>query len=735
MDDADLLNIFWEEANEHLATLNTSLLQVEMLSDQDEAYFATIKEMNRVAHSLKGAARAVGIHLIETVAHYMEEVFHAVMNRKLSLSATLADAIYDGLDLIQQLVEQQTPDDSVVVPVLSALEQIVAQASVVKTQEFERVEMAEIHTPALRQGEETVRVTVTKLDRLMGEISELFVARMHSDEQQNHIKVLLRTLGKWQREWRNARTAYIRLVRRLQEEGQQVSPELPVIFRFLEYNQRSITEVNRMVVGLSQAVAQNNMRLTALTDQLQDEIGGMRLVPFESIVGGFQRMVRDLGRDTQKQIYLEVRGASVEIDKAVLDTLKDPIMHLLRNAIDHGIESPSYRTEMGKPAAGRIVIDVQQRGSEIVIVIADDGRGIDADEVRRSIVQNRLMSESEAAILSDDEARMYVFYAGLSTSKRVTTISGRGLGMDIVRDRVESLRGRVNIQSEAGQGTSVTISVPVSLTRMRCVVLQVGGQLFAIPSATVIRMESLPIEAVFTAEGREMIMVNERPVMLVSLAAVLNLPMGRNADQLQAIVLQATDRQVAFEVDELMSEVELVLKPLGVELQRAQFVSGAALMGSGDVLIVLDVNDLVRQAVGVPIQRQSVDMSSSADTRRVRVLVVDDSITTRTLEKNILETAGFEVYTAIDGVEALHMLSQHSFDVVVTDIEMPRMDGLELCIRVKSTPQFEHIPVILLTSLTKPEQREAGLKAGADAYLVKSQFDQAELLETIRAVV
>ena len=738
MDDADLLNIFWEEATEHLESLNASLLHVEMLSDEDDSYYPTIKEMNRVAHSLKGASRAVGISLIETISHYIEEVFNAVMQRKLSLAPDVADAIYDGLDLIQHVADNIEPDDDAKSNVLEHLEQIVAQASTIKTQEVKRVEptaVTDTSTVVIRQAEESVRVTVAKLDRLMADVSELFVARMHGEEQLRMISDLRRTLNKWQREWRSVRTAYIRLVRRLQEEGQEIGSELPIIFRFLEFNQRSIADTSRMLAVLAQASAQDNMRLATLADELQDEIGGMRLVPFETIVGGFQRMIRDLGRDTGKQVQLDVSGAAVEIDKAVLDALKDPLMHLLRNAVDHGIETPAFRAEMGKSPMGRIVLDVQQRGSEIIITVMDDGKGINADDVRRSIVRNRLMSEAEAAALNDEDARTYVFYSGLSTSEKVTTISGRGLGMDIVRDRVESLRGRVGVQSDPGKGTIITLNVPVSLTRMRCILLRIGEQKFAIPSSMVIRMDAFLRDDVFTAEGREMLIINDRPVPLASLAAILEMPTLCEEDQLQVVVLQTTDRLVAFEVDELLSEVELVLKPLGMEIQRAQFVSGAALLGTGEILIVLDANDLVRQATGTAVPRRMMTASPASVERRLRVLVVDDSITTRTLEKNILETAGFEVHTAFDGVEAWNMLPHTAFDVIVSDVEMPNMNGLELCARIKSTTQFEHLPVILLTSLSKPEQREAGLRVGADAYLVKSQFNQGELLETIHSVV
>ena len=593
-------------------------------------------------------------------------------------------------------------------------------------------------TVVIRTAEESIRVPVSKLDRLMAEVSELLVARMQSEERQQEVEELRRVHGRWRREWQSVRGAYIRLARRLQDGPDELRDDLATLFKFLETNQRRLQEANQGLTQLAQALRQDNLRLTTLTDQLQDDIGGMRLVAFDTLLGGFQRIVRDLARDTGKQVHLDVTGAAVEIDKTVLDALRDPIMHLLRNAVDHGIEPPDERKRQGKPPTGRVLIDVEQRGSEIVVRVRDDGRGIDAAAVRQAAVRQHILSKQEAELISDDEARSLIFHPGLTTSAQVTAISGRGIGMDVVRDRVESLRGRLSVQSAPGSGTTISLSVPVSLTRIRCVLLQTGGQTYAIPSTVVARMVRLPRAGVFTAENRDMVVIDGQPMPLVTLADVLGLPVTPRPDDgapLVALVLRAADRVVAFEVDDLASERELVLKPLGPEIASARFVSGAALLGTGAVIIVLDANDLVRAATGAAITRRWLPEEAQPTARRLRVLVVDDSITTRTLEKNILETAGFDVTVAIDGVEGWTRLNEADYDVVISDVEMPNMNGLELTRQIKSASHTRDIPVILLTSLSKPEQQQAGLQAGADAYLIKSRFDQGELLKMIWAVV
>ena len=766
--DSDLLSIFGVEVKEYLESLNEHLLQVEMATGDEKS--TVLREMNRVAHSMKGAARAVGLNVIETIGHYMEEVFEVALNDGLDLTPDVADSLYDGLDLIQNIVDGEESNSETVAMILSHLEQIVAATATAPdlddTTEIVNggdtaVRVVDSQTPlahpppvaagldlqspdstsmpVFRQGEETIRVAVSKLDRIMAEASELLVTKMHGEERQRKVSQLRHLNVRWQREWRSVRAAYIRLVRRLQDQEDEVVSELAALFRFLESNQRYLTETNRLLNQLGQRVMQDNTNLNLLAEQLQDDVARLRMMPFETITGSFQRMMRDLARDLGKQINFEIEGLQVEIDKMVLDALKDPILHLLRNAADHGLEDPAEREAAGKPAAGNVLLVMEQRGGDIVVRVADDGKGIDPEKIRQSAVQRGLLSEQEAALLGENEIRGYIFHSGFTTTDKVTAVSGRGLGMDIVRDRVESLRGRVNVESEIGKGSTITLNVPVSLTRIRCILLRIGEESFAVPATVVDWMETFSRKNIFTAEGRDMVEVNNRPVPLVSLGAVLGVPMTTAPDSTDSrfVALEAANRIVAFEVDDLFSEQELVLKPLGPEMQAVPFVTGAALLGTGEVIIVLDANDLVRKATGVALPRRRTTYAHvpAAVDRRLCVLVVDDSITTRTLEKNILETAGFDVHVAIDGAEAWSMLAEVEFDVVISDVEMPNMNGLELTARIKGASQYQHLPVILLTSLGKPEQREAGLRAGADAYLIKSRFDQGELLETVYSVV
>lgn len=760
-DSGELLNIFWVELSEHLAALNDGLLKVEMTRGAERTEL--LREMNRVAHSMKGAARTVGFNMIETISHYVEEVLEGAIDGDIDLTPHVADLLYDGLDLIQETVNGQPSVGEIVTAVLRQLETVIEGSErgnrakplrghdpVPPADQTPEIEIPPAlmtttieaigsnPTMTLRPPEESIRVTVNKLDQLMADASELLLAKLQGENRRRLLNELRHDHARWQREWRTARAAYIRLSRKLQEEPDSFTPELSAIFHFLENNEDHLTHTNRALGNLGQMLIQDNMQISTLADQLQNNVSRLRMMPFETIIGGFQRMARDLARDLNKQLHLEIVGAGVEIDKTVLDALKDPLMHLLRNAIDHGIELPHRRELRGKIPTGNVQLIVEQRGGEIVIQVKDDGRGLDAEKLRDKALERGVLSTQEANTMSIEDTQLLIFHSGLTTSDSVTALSGRGLGMDIVRTRVESLRGRINIRSVPNEGTAITLSVPVSLTRLRVTTLRIGDEQFAIPSVMVERMETIPTSNIFTAEGQEMLNVNEQPVPLVSLGAILESPLvDERGEFIRIIVLQVAERSIAFEVDELYNEIELVLKPLGRELVNAPFVAGAALLGSGEVVIVLDANDLVRSATGERLQtkQRPIVRSKAQEQRPVRVLIVDDSITTRTLEKNILESVGFEVHVAIDGSEAWQRVPEIAPDVIVSDVEMPKMNGVELTKLLKNTPQTADIPVILLTSLSKPQQREAGLEAGADAYLVKSSFDQLELLETIRSVL
>ncbi len=747
-DDQELLTLYAAEAAEHLGVLNETLLRLEtMQGADDKERKRQIEALGRAAHSLKGASRVVGISPVEKLAHRMESIFDGVQAGKLALDADIADVLYDALDTIQEVLSGTDTID--VEGVLIALEEaisalpdspvpVVQSVTTVRETPARITQTLAIIEPTSTPGfpipapEESIRVAVSRLDDLMADSSDLLVARSGIEQRLEDVKALRKANQKWQKEWRRVRTLYIRAVR---QSTQSDNDEWSALLTFLNLTQRYMRLSTQQLLALDRALAADSLRLNLISDSLQDNIRRVRLVPFEMHISTFQRAVRDLAREEGKEVALQVTGASIELDKRVLETIKDPILHLLRNSVDHGIELPDERKRNGKPADGIIILALSQRGGNVSIILADDGRGIDVSAVRRAA--RRVLSESEIDAMSDDEALSLIMLPGLSTSSQVTQISGRGIGLDVVRQNVEGVQGRIAIENSPGGGTTFRLTIPVSLSTMRCMLARVGSETYAIPTASIeqiVKLDTVPRESRFTAAGRPMLTLNDRTVTLAALAAVLERPSSDNPQYV--VIVGSGDRRMGFLVDDLITEQEMVVKNLNFELSRVKHVAGATLLGSGEVVIILNVGDLIKTAQNVPTLHfvpAKTTIQQIVTTRTI--LVVDDSITTRTLEKNILEAAGFEVITATNGLEAFDALDRSACALVVADVEMPYMDGIELTTRLRHHDRYQHLPVILVTSLDTEEHKARGFHAGADAYIVKGNFNQGELLQTVRQLL
>ncbi len=747
-EDQELLALYAVEAAEHLGTLNETLLRLETLQGEAKAAerHRQIETLGRAAHSLKGASRAVGMGAVEKIAHRVESIFDAVRADKLELSPGVADALYDALDAIQGLLdgsdgvdvdavlamlnEALTPDASKAVS-LSTPSEVQPERPSAPAQGALTIMEPPAASPApIRAAEESIRVAVAKLDALMADASDLLIARSSIEQRLLDVSALRKTHQKWQKEWRKVRTLYIRIAR------QGAAPQWEGLLEFLNLTQRYMRVSGQQLLALDRALSADSLRLNLIADSLQDSIRRVRLVPFETQIGLFQRAVRDVAREENKEVRLQITGASIELDKRVLEAIKDPIMHLLRNAVDHGIEPPAERARAGKMREGMIILAVSQRGGNVMILIADDGQGIDVAAVRQAA--RRILSDTEIDSLSDAEAVSLVMLPGLSTTRQVTTISGRGIGLDVVRQNVEALQGRIDIESVRGAGTTFRLVLPVSLSTLHCMLARIGDETYAIPTAAIeqiVNVDSLGPDAQFSAGGRAMITIQDRAVGLASLAEVLDRPGGD--ERRYAMVLATGDRRMAFLVDDVITEQEMVVKNLNPELSHVRHVAGATLLGSGEVVIILNVSDLLKTAQAQISIRPATPIRPALQpfVAPKPILIVDDSITTRTLEKNILEAAGYEIITATNGLEALDVLERTVCALMVADVEMPFMNGFELTAKVRQNERFNQLPVILVTSLDSEEHKAQGFQAGADAYIVKGNFDQGELLQTVRQLI
>jgi two-component system chemotaxis sensor kinase CheA len=450
-------------------------------------------------------------------------------------------------------------------------------------------------------------------------------------------------------------------------------------------------------------------------------------------------MVRDLAQAAGKKAMLEIRGGGVELDKGVLEKIKDPIVHLLRNAVDHGIELPGKRTEVGKTPQGMITLSVEAVGREIVISVCDDGAGLDVNAIRKAAIRRGIENTQD---MTADELVQIIYIPGFSTNPIITDVSGRGIGLDIVRRNMEQLHGKVNVEWKSGEGTKFTLTLPLTLTSSHALLVRASDQWFAIPLNTIERIQYVKRELINSIGPNDTFQYEGQQLILVRLSRVLELPYSMNNQEgasLPVVVLNSAGKRMAFVVDELGDEQEVVVKTLGKQFVYLGGISGAHLMGNGDVLLVLNVSDLIKLALrGGQSEFKVLDDFDLPElkVKKKNILVVDDSITTRTLEKNILEAAGYSVQLAINGVEALKSLRTGDLpDLVISDVAMPRLDGFGLTRQIKEDSRSSKLPVILVTSLDSPEDKIRGIDAGADAYIAKSSFDQTNLLETIQQLI
>ena len=668
--------LFAMEAEQRLDALSNQLLALEEAGNDAELVASIFRE----AHTLKGAAAVVGLDSFSDVAHAMEDLLEQLRTGDRMATPTLIDGVLgavEGLRVMLPAVLGGSDEVDAAATLVQSLHALAGATEDAGTDdESETTGPAEEPDPSAAPGgraphsdAETVRVPLSRLDELIRLVGE-------------------------------SAAAHLRVGRMIRER--------------LEIDPTTIDEMRE---------------LSRTLNELQERAMRARMVPVVTITDVLHRAVREVARTTGKDVRWEVRGEDTELDRGVLQQLADPLLHLVRNAVDHGIETTEQRTAADKPAQATVRFHAMQLGSEVIITVTDDGAGIDVAQVRERAA--RLGHDPSG--LSDEEALYLVFRSGLSTASFVSDISGRGVGLDVVRANVEAVRGRIEIHTEPGVGTEFRVIVPITLAVLPCLLVDAGGQRHAIPMHSIVQADSNSAEG--RAEGRPVVFAGTQAVPVSNLAATLGLP----PDEDGPIVLVAgLTRQQAFRVGALVGQRDVVVKGLSRLLPRLDVLAGASVEPDGSILLVLDVSGLIDRA-RISQARPSIavagDEPATAGTTRARILVVDDALTVRELQRSILERGGYEVQTAADGVEAMSVLAEGDVDLVLTDVEMPRMDGFALTEAIRAHPVRGNVPVLILTSRASEDDRQRGMEAGADGYIVKSAFNEAALLSAVQRLL
>lgn len=750
MRDASLLELFSLEAEAQTQVLSSGLLALERNPTQADY----LESCMRAAHSLKGAARIVGIDSGVSVAHVMEDCLVSAQEGRLLLRPEHIDALLQGTDLLMRIATPanapQAPDIEAYVALMGLLLDPSA-APTVAPPPMAELQMqapppapAPIETPAqvidtpletsdpaprknkrtTEGGERVLRVTAERLNSLLDLSSKSLV-------ETQRLKPHLATMQRLKRMQNNGLRALESLNVHLKEHALSLEA------------QEALEDARRLLAESQQLLAEKNAELDEFAWQasqraqvLYDTALACRMRPFADVLTGQVRMVRDLGRSLGKQVRLEIEGEKTQVDRDVLEKLEAPLTHLLRNAVDHGIETPEQRLLKGKSEEGLIRLRASHQAGLLVLELSDDGNGVDLEKVRRSIVERQLSPAETAAQLSEEELLTFLFLPGFSLRDTVTEVSGRGVGLDAVQHMVRQLRGAVVLEQTAGEGSRFHLEVPLTLSVVRSLVVEVGEEAYAFPLAHIERMCDLEPQDIVQIEGRQHFWHEGRHVGLVAASQLLNRPASQSSGEtLKVVVIRERDAVYGVAVERFVGERTLVVLPLDERLGKVQDISAGALLDDGSVVLIVDVEDMLRSVDKLlntgRLERIARHGNQAAEVARKRILVVDDSLTVRELQRKLLLNRGYDVAVAVDGMDGWNALRSEDFDLLITDIDMPRMDGIELVTLLRRDNRLQSLPVMVVSYKDREEDRRRGLDAGADYYLAKASFHDDALLDAV----
>ena len=751
MRDASLLELFSLEAEAQTQVLNEGLLALERTPTQADQLEACM----RAAHSLKGAARIVGVDAGVSVSHVMEDCLVSAQEGRLYLQREHIDALLQGTDLLMRIAtpgNTVTPQDiDAYVAHMNELLDPSAPTARVAPPEFDVSQlllMPETAAPVLEapvqaqaepevvpepvrrpqrlteSGERVLRVTAQRLNSLLDLSSKSLV-------ETQRLKPFLVSLQRLKRMQSTNLRAMDTLNEQLKVTGisHEAVEALADARRILSESQHLLSE---QTAELDEFCWQAGQRAQLLYDTAL----ACRMRPFADVLVGQERMVRDLGRALGKQIRLEIEGEKTQVDRDVLEKLEAPLIHLLRNAVDHGIEPPEQRLLAGKPAEGLIRLRISHQAGLLVLELSDDGAGVDLDRLRRTIVERQLSTESTVAQLSEEELLTFLFLPGFSLRDTVTEVSGRGVGLDAVQHMVRLLRGAIVLEHTPQHGSRFHLEVPLTLSVVRSLVVEVADEAYAFPLAHIERMCDLQPEDIVQLEGRQHFWHEGRHVGLVAASQLLQRQPSQSDDEtLKVVVIRERDAVYGVAVERFIGERTLVVLPLDPRLGKVQDISAGALLDDGSPVLIVDVEDMLRSVDKLlntgRLERIDRRNRHTAELTRKRILVVDDSLTVRELQRKLLINRGYEVAVAVDGMDGWNALRAEHFDLLITDIDMPRMDGIELVTLLRRDSRLQSMPVMVVSYKDREEDRRRGLDAGADYYLAKASFHDDALLDAV----
>jgi two-component system sensor histidine kinase and response regulator WspE len=734
--DSAMLGIFRTELQTHTDSITDGLLSLE----RGGASPSAIEPLMRAAHSIKGASRIVGLKPLVELAHSMEDCFVAAQKGSLALTPEHIDALLEALDLLKNAGERVDMSTGA----LPGAEAAEAERMALVLQEVRAGKApslpvrpapgkpaspslpAETQPPpagAKADSDRIVRVSVKSMNLLMGFSGEGLVQAGR----------LERVCAVWAR-WINAlggldflldKAAAALIVGETESARDRISQARELSGR-----------CHKAFQGFLDDFDGSRRRMTETSERLYREVLSSKMRPFSDCAHGFPRMVRDMAKSLGKQARLEILGLGTGVDRDILEKIESPLTHLLRNAIDHGVEPPRERESLGKSPEGAIRLEAWHAAGMLHISIRDDGRGVDMDRLKGAILERKLAPPEMIEKMSEKELLDFLFLPGFSTKEKVTEVSGRGVGLDIVHRMLQEVNGSLHLESVWGRGTAFNLQLPLTLSVIRSLIVEVSGEPYAVPLSRVVRCLRIDIGRIRSDQVSQFFDRNGHKVRIVSARQVLETPeVEALKGKISAVVIGDPPGQYALQVDRFLGQRGVVVRPLDRRLRKVQDVSAAALTDDGSALLILDVDDILRSIELLLSSGRLQNVRTEADGTRRKILVVDDSATVREVERHVLEGKGYDVQLAVNGADGWNAVRSSKYDLIVSDVDMPRMNGLEFVRRVRSHPDLKSIPVIMVSYKESPEDRERGLQAGANVYLTKGSFQDETFLKSVAALL
>ncbi len=705
-----LLEVFKVESQENISSILMGLIELEKKQFGPE-FDEIIERIHRDAHSLKGASRAVNLNEIEDVCKKIEYFFSSWKKNKREISKSEFNELHGFADKINTLLLDEK-----------------TEVNLKDERKNEVQSSAEI---------DSVRVSVSKLSELLRKSEELITAKLFFRQRAEDVEIILNSFLSFKKEFE---VFFSNTKKNVFNMPFPKSYKLSSDFEFFySASENELKKLVNQLGELASLMAQDHHGFSIMVDDLIFEGKQLMMLPFSTITPGFYKMVRDLSSSQDKDIEFLVQGDHIEIDKRILEEIKIPLMHIVRNSIDHGIETDLERKNQNKAERSRISINISHlNANQIEIIIADNGSGINLEKIKELALKDGLISEQEKDSFSKENTIDLIFKSGFSTKPNQSDISGQGLGMPIVKEKVEKLRGDLFVNTEDKKGTSVRIILPVTFSSFKGILCKIKKDLFIIPTVNVERVMRVSSDQTRTAGNQVTINLDGKVILLVSLRDILNLTeeSTEKIDFLSILIVKVSDQTIGIIADDLVGEVEVLVKRLTGAESSGHIITAAAILGAGQVVPVLNINEL-----SSILKNESNNFSLRVEgewldeKENKTILLVDDSITTRSLLKNILETSGFSVLTAVDGLDAWSKIKSNHFSLIVTDVEMPNMDGFELIHRIKSDKKVENIPIVIVSTRDSQEDRLRGMDLGADAYIIKKGLNDSELVRIVHELI